>query len=292
MKRFVLHCIALKTLGYLLTCSTAIGYAPFRSNSTCRETGNRKQAPSQQLKLTFKLFWLPTHQYSLGGLSMDYFNKIREHTGLTCKSFHVMKSDDLGYNEFVEDLAKCSETKLSQRNQSEFCSKCDVGISGWMINTERSEKVHFPPPHTWAGFQVVLKRENSEAISSDIFFFQPFHYLVWMLIFVFILVFMFLKVLDGTFAIAHKSPEKPYIPTSTFMRMKRFLLRNRVLLRIRRAFQSVSTLRSLPHPPRKSILVMRARTHNTTATFFLCISNEQNPSIGSESSHRVLNARH
>lgn len=120
--------------------------------------------------------------------------------------------------------------------------QCDMGVGGWFLNRDRIGKVDFLPPFALDGISVITRiDQTSSSVSKGAFFITVFSLSVWGLILALVVVFALLKMLDVRFA----PPDDSYRPLpdseSCIRRLKHYILKSRLLRRMRRAVQSTCT---------------------------------------------------
>lgn len=164
---------------------------------------------------------------------MDYFHALRLKTGLRCSSFRVM---NVPFNSFVTRLERCTMPN-GRVKRTKQCF-CDIGISAWMKNSNRTG-VHFLPPHSRGGFMLIAGRDVTSSKVSATFFVETFDSYVWLGILAIATVFMFLKFLDKGFA---RSDSVEYPETTNSSNGDNVNLRfqtRRFFTRFGQSFQSV-----------------------------------------------------
>lgn len=128
-------------------------------------------------------------------------------------------------------------TDIGTIRDSPECS-CDMGVGGWMLNRERLGRVDYVTPFVIDGLEVLVHVDSTSSSTRGAFFFTAFTAYVWVSVFALVIVFTFLKLLDRRFAPPDHSYESLPPTEPRFQRVKHFLLKSRIPLRLRKAVQS------------------------------------------------------
>jgi hypothetical protein len=111
---------------------------------------------------------------------------------------------------------------------------CDVGIGAWALSSARYPRVDFVTAFSDDDFRVVTRTSLVDDASSKFFFFRAFSWHVWVAILGLLITHVVVTSLDSKFAPLRGVSS--YVEDRTWVRrMRRFLLKNRVLFRLRHA---------------------------------------------------------
>lgn len=175
---------------------------------------------------------------------MEYLAELQNKLNFTCESLTMWKDpngNSTGFTAFIKDMERCT-LNGSMREDDPTCS-CDIGVAGWNLNQERLGRVDYLPTFISDTYRVLTHVDNTAASTGDAFFLTAFGVSVWICISSLMVIFTFLKLLDRRFA----PPDDSFQPLSKrdysrFRRYRHFLLKSKILFRLRRAVQSTSTL--------------------------------------------------
>lgn len=189
---------------------------------------------------------------------MEYLRLLQDRLGFSCSNFSQYtepSANSVLFTSFIHRLEKCSRGGMTLDDPA---CQCDIGAAGWNINKDRIHRVDFVQPFVFDPYRALTHIDNLNSTAGDAFFLTTFSVSVWASIVALVVIFTFLKMLDRRFAPADDS----FIPLSwkysRFERMKHYLLKSRILYRLRRAMQSVGMCRLRFFPSRKlSCVVFR-----------------------------------
>lgn len=171
--------------------------------------------------------------FGFDGLAHEHLALLQERLGFQCKSLSLYKNGR-EFSEFIMNMDSCTENG-SIKNSSR-CN-CDIGVAGWMPNSERLGRVDYLPFSALDEIRVYTHIDNTAASTGGTFFITAFTGPVWLCITGLVFFFSFLKMLDTRFAM--DSTFKPLPPDfSRFRRWKHVLLKGKILYRLRKAIQS------------------------------------------------------
>jgi len=182
-----------------------------------------------------------------GGLAIDYLNILERRLGFECSShqlFNATKPENQGFTGFILEMEQCT-TEFGTIRDDPAC-QCDIGVGGWVRDSNRLGRVDFIPSFLNDDFRMLTHVDNFSARASGAFFLTAFSLGAWIAIAGLMICFIFLKLFDRRFA----PPGKKFVPlkdASWYRRQKHFLLKSELPFRIRRATQSVrKLLQTLP----------------------------------------------
>lgn len=187
------------------------------------------------------LRWLNEKQQPHGfdGIGIDYLLHLQEHLGFKCTSILLYNNTEekgIGFTSFIRNMESCT-TDAGTIPFSPECS-CDIGVGGWMLNRERQGRVDFLPPFVIDGYEVLVHVDSTSSSTGGAFFLTAFSISVWGSVLTLCVVFTFLKLLDRRFA----PPDHSFTPLpateSRARRLKHFLLKSQIPLRLRKAVES------------------------------------------------------
>lgn len=169
--------------------------------------------------------------YPYEGLGISYLRLLEDHTGFRCKSVSLYEADDVGFDRFIEEMTNCS--KASKSNATSPCN-CDIGAAGWFETAARGH-VDFLPPYVEDELRVVVHIDDISTRNNTLFFISCFTPGVWICVAFLVAMFTNLRLLDRSYYLNHN-----YIPlpasTPFLNRLRHFLLKKRVLFRLRKSF--------------------------------------------------------
>lgn len=164
---------------------------------------------------------------------------LQEHLGFKCSSLDTYRTpQSRAYNAYIRMLGNCTKPNGLMK-RSKACP-CDIGIGAWWQNPQRLE-ADFLPSQGYDSFHVIAHVNQTYRSSSEAFFLTAFSWSTWGAIAALITCFVALKVLDSVLA----TFPRPVLDDSWrhrgMARWKRFLLKNWLMFRLRRAVQSTCT---------------------------------------------------
>lgn len=171
---------------------------------------------------------------------MEYLLEMEATLGFRCISLDIGNEDGKGvrFNSVVEKMNRCTTAQGTMRDTVD-CN-CDMAVGGWFETAERRGKVDFLPPFMIDGIAIAVHMDETSAATEGAFFLKAFSIEVWGLVVALGVTFTLLKMLDRRFV----PPDNTYEPLpsteSRYRRMLHFLLKSRILYRLRKAFQSTS----------------------------------------------------
>lgn len=144
------------------------------------------------------------------------------------------------FTEFVFQMEKCSKNGTISKENSDCV--CDIGVGGWTLSDNRLGKVDFVEPFLFDTFRVLTHANNTRSLVGDVFFFTAFETSVWVCVFLLILFFAILKLLDENFVPSANHAEA-YLPEnpSYWEKMKNKYFHGGIFSRTIYAFQSIGT---------------------------------------------------
>lgn len=156
----------------------------------------------------------------------------------TCDSLKLYSNEEnVHFNAVVNHLHDCTTSSGEIRDSPEC--QCDMAVGGWFQNPERFGRVDFLPPFVPDGMSVLVHTDNTSSSSAGAFFITAFSVPVWIFILVLISALTFLKILDRRFVLLDTDTYQPLPKTvPRFRRMRHYLLKSRILYRLRKALQS------------------------------------------------------
>lgn len=172
---------------------------------------------------------------------MQYLNLLQQKLGFNCTTFGLFEpSNNSGtsFTAFIYHLNRCSKDGVVPKNDPEC--QCDIGVAGFGTNEERHPLVDFVFPFLYDHYRVMTHFKNTGIASQGTFFLTSFTRLVWAAIFSIIVLFALLKMMDRRFA----PPDHTYTPPANqtgYQRFKYYILKSRILYRLRKAFMDASS---------------------------------------------------
>lgn len=177
---------------------------------------------------------------NFSGLGMEYFDLLQDRLGFQCKTFQEYSNEDTSFTSFIYYMSNC--TRDGEIPPSFTNCTCDIGIAGFGMNEERNGLVQFVQPFLSDPHRVATHVDYTHSKQRSTFFLTAFSFRVWIAVLSLIVLFTFLKMLDRRFS----PPDQSYTPlsrdSSTFRRLRHYLLKSKVLFRLRKALMSTRKL--------------------------------------------------
>lgn len=179
----------------------------------------------------------------MGGLAFDLLAELQNELDFKCHSVEDF-TGRRGFSSFVFSMESC--TNGSATLETDPVCSCDIGVGGWMQTDARIGRVDFLPPLIHDYMQTTVNVDYTFLDENNTFFLTAFGPWVWVAIFGLFLFFTVLKLLDRRFVPCpdpHHAKlsisETPLSPLDRLKRLRQWLLKQPLLYRSRKAFQSV-----------------------------------------------------